>query len=210
MTYPAPPRCLIAAYSSRPDQKGGTLIAEDVLDLDEHHRRLCDPDAYRPTSCLHCGNCRIHAHDFRDRRLRADPSGASERIRRYLCPSCRAVWQVLPAFIARFLHRRWPIVQSSVVAAGGVSSTGHERHVSVPRRTVRRWLGRLRSSALVLTQALAGVGAAVDSVLTAVGVACSRGELVDALAAGGVLEGGRKLEQLAGWVHRMVPGIRLM
>ncbi len=210
MTHPAIPACLITPYSSKPLQKGGTLIAEDVVDLDEHRRRMSDPDAYRPARCFHCDSVRLHAHDFRDRRLRGDPGTAWETIRRYLCASCQGVWQVLPAVICRHLHRRWDVVQSSVTSSGAMAPEGRARRPAVPGETVRRWMGRLQLSALVLTQVLAGAGAAVADVVGQVGMDCTRGELVDALATAGVVQGPRKLEQLAGWIHRLVPGVRLM
>jgi len=47
---PPPPRYLEQCYPS--SQKGGTLVAEDVTDLETHARRLCTPDGYRPSrSC---------------------------------------------------------------------------------------------------------------------------------------------------------------
>ncbi|MBC8444945.1 MAG: hypothetical protein H8D77_02360 [Chloroflexi bacterium] len=210
MTHPALPACLITAYSSKPSQKGGTLIAEDVVDLADHRRRLWDPDAYRPSRCFHCDSDCLHAHDFRARLLRGDPLSVSELIRRYRCASCRGVWQVLPAVICRHLHRRWEVVQSAVAVEGAGASQGGERRRPVPRQTVIRWLGRLMMSALMLTQALAGAGAAVVDVIGRVGMDCTRGGLVDALAASGVVQGTRKLEQLAGWIHRLAPGVRLM
>lgn len=210
MTHPAIPACLNTPYTSKPSQKGGTLIAEDVVDLEEHRRRLWDPDAYRPAECFNCGSDLLHAHGFRERRL-VDEGGMSwEEIRRYLCASCHGVWQVLPAMICRHLHRPWEVVQSAVAAQGVVEPEGPERGPKLPGQTVGRWMGRLMMSALVLTQALVGAGAAVSDVIGRVGMDCTRGELVDALAAADVVQGPRKLEQLAGWIHRLVPGVRLM
>ena len=210
MTYPATPACLIRPYSSKPSQKGGTLIAADVVDLAEHQRRMWDPDVYRPRRCFSCDSDCLHAHDFRSRVLRGDSLSVSELIRRYRCVSCRGVWQVLPAVICRHLHRRWEVVQSAVAVEDGVSREGGEEKPLVPRQTVHRWLDRLMMSALILTQTLAGAGAAVADVIGRVGMDCTRGELVDALAASDVIQGPRKLEQLAGWIHRLAPGVRLM
>jgi len=210
MTHPAAPACLNRPYTSNPSRKGGTVIAEDVDDLEEHRRRLCDPDAYRPPSCFHCGSVRLHAHDFRDRKL-VGAGDAWERIRRYLCASCRGVWQILPAVICRHLHRTWDVVQSAAVAEGVIEAeAGTPSPPKIPRSTVHRWTGRLLAGALVLTQALAGAGAAVSEAIGRVGMDSTRGELVDGLTASGVLQGPRKLEGLAGWIHRVVPGVRLM
>lgn len=209
MSHPAVPSCLTIPDSAKPSQKGGTLIAEDVSTLDDHRRRLADPDGYRPERCGHCGQAHPHAHDFRERVLRADPETPVELIRRYLCTACGAVWRVLPAVIARHLHRRWAVVQSAAVAVGELASGGSERRVAVPGRTVRRWASRLRASAAQLTQLLATTGLAAAEVIGRTGSAGTRAELVDAFAVAGLVAAARQLEQVAGWIHRLVPGIRL-
>ena len=210
MPHPAPPACLTKPYSAKPSQKGGTLIAEGVVTLDDHRRRLLVPDDYRPERCGHCGACRLHAHDFRERVFLNDSETPCRRIRRYLCSGCRAVWQVLPALLARHLHRRWEVVQSAAVAAEELASTGTERRVQVPDRTTRRWRARLRAAAVLLSQLFATAGQEVAEVLGRVGVDCCRAELIDALVAADLVEPSQKLGQLAAWIHRLVPGIRLM
>ena len=61
LPHPQAPRYLERRYGS--SQKGGTLIAEDVRDLETHERRLCDPDGYRPRRCPRCGHDVLHVHD---------------------------------------------------------------------------------------------------------------------------------------------------
>lgn len=46
---PDPEICLVTSRVSR--FKGGTLIDEDVRDLEAHERGVCDPDHYRPKRC---------------------------------------------------------------------------------------------------------------------------------------------------------------
>jgi hypothetical protein len=210
MTLPAPPACLSKPYSANQNQKGGTLIAEDVLDRQDHRRRLADPDCYRPCSCMNCGGCRLHAHDFRERRLRGDPRSAVELVRRYQCVSCLAVWMVLPLFLARHLHRNWETVQSALVADGVLEGSGEESRVDVPATTRSRWRSRLCSSARLLTQVLAGIGAGIAEVLGRLSVDCSRLELLGELVRAGLLRAACRVAQLAGWIHRAVPGLRLM
>jgi hypothetical protein len=101
-------------------------------------------------------------------------------------------------------------VQSALVADGEVEATGSEWRVRRKPATLSRWRLRLRTSALALTQALSEAGAAVTVVLQAIGIDCSRVELIEALSRNGAIEPGRKLQQLAGWIHRVVPGLRLM
>ena len=203
---PAAPVCLTTPYAAKPGQKGWTLLKEGVRDLAEHRRLLSDPDGYRPDHCPRCGGL-VHAHDFRSRKLRDQLDSAEELIRRYLCP-CSAVWQVLPGFLARHLHRTWGAVQSALVAAGTLESTGSEWRVRRKLSTWKRWLERLDSSALVLTQAFAAADLA--SLLERVGAWCTRGELVQELVWAGKIEPSRQFEQLACWIHRLTPGLRLM
>jgi hypothetical protein len=210
MDFPASASCLIRPYCDKPHQKGGTLICEGVHDLSEHERRLADWDSYRPPRCLNCGQPRLDCHDFRTRLLRGDWAGAATQIRRYRCVECGAVWQVLPALLARCLHRRWTVVQSALVQEGELSSSGSERRVSIPGETVRRWVWRIRLSAQAVIQGLCAAGAQVGDVLQRLSTECSRCELVEALVESGLIRAAQKLEQLASWVHRVVPGLRLM
>ena len=208
---PEAPGCLSTPYSAKPGQRGGTLIDEEVTDLATHRRLVVDPDGYRPDSCPTCFfKGLVHAHDFRPRRLRAQPESPEEQIRRFRCPPCGAVWQVLPAVIARHLHRTWDVVQSAMVRSEGLDRIGNERRVRVGARTVRRWAGRLLLSALVLVQVLGESASFFEEVLADLGLACTRAQLVESLADGGLVEPERKLADVASWVHRLVPGVRLM
>ena len=203
MPTPAPPLCLTRPYAAKPDQRGGTLIAENVIDRAEHRRRLSDPDAYRPVRCLHCDHDRLHAHDFRERRLLGQ--GEFETFRRYLCVSCRAVWLVLAAFMARHLHRSWAYVEAATAEAVGKTCEA-EPAAPVPARTLRRWFGRLLSSARCVVQALVTSGVALGR---AAGAQC-RAELLAEMVREGLVSAGRPMAELAGWLHRVVPGLRLM
>jgi hypothetical protein len=210
VSSPAAPAYLTVTYASKRHQRGGTLIDEVVLDLETHRERVREPDGYRPERCPRCGRA-VHALDRRRRKLRDQPDCAEADIRRYRCRPCHAVWQVLPAVIARYLHRTWGAVQSALVAAGVVRASGGEWRVRRKAGTLSRWCRRLRSSALALTQALSDTGeAAVAEVVAAAGIDCSRLHFAEALSQSGLTEPGRKLEQLACWIHRVVPGLRLM
>ncbi len=208
MPIPAAPVCLTTTYAGKPEQKGGTLIAEAVGGLAEHCLLLTN-DGYRPEWCPLCHR-HLHILDQRGRKLRDQPDCAEVMICRYRCRPCRAVWQVLPGFLARHLHRTWGAVQSALVAAGALARTGSEWRVTHKPSTLRRWLGRLSSSALVLVHALAATGSDVEAVLRDLGVRCTRAELVAVLAQSGSVKKERKLEKLACRIHRLVPGLRLM
>lgn len=210
MLESALPAYLDTPYSAKPGQRGGTLIAEGVWDLEEHRVRVLTPDGYRPEECPQCFGFLV-GHGCRFRLLRDQPDSAFEEIRRYRCQPCRAVWQVVPAFLARCLQRTWAAVQSRLVGAGLLERTGSEWRVRSIPSTLRRWSARLAAAAVVLTQALAEVGSeAVSMAITTVGPWCSRGELVEGLAQTGLVESRQKLGELAAWIHRVTPGVRVM
>ena len=209
MPIPAAPAVLSTPYSTQPEQKGGTLIAESVCDVKEHHR-LLENGGYRPEGCPRCGRS-LHILGRRTRKLR-DLSGSTtqEVICRYRCRPCGAVWQVLPAFIARHLHRRWDTVQTAVATAHRPEPASSPPRVPRQSSTFRRWRGRLASSALVLMQALAAAGAAMGAVLKEVGAWCTRAEMVEVLARAGRVAKGCAYQDLACWIHRVAPGLRLI
>lgn len=201
---PAVAACLTTPYSAKPDQKGGTLIIDSVTTMAEHRELVCDSDVYRPEGCPRCGCVSVHAHDFRERVLVDQDRVTVERIRRYQCahPECGAVWRILPAVIARHLHRTWQAVQDATSAPSCSK---------LPASTLRRWLVRLQLVATQLIQLLAATAdPAVLGITDHLSISCSRAELVAALTGGGVLSRSARLEQLAAWVHRLQPGIRLM
>lgn len=197
---PQPPVCLRRSYASR-EIKGGTIIAEDVLDLAEHQKRLLNPDNYRPEECRNCGCEKTHAHCFRERTLReADPGQPPVivAIRVFFCRSCGAVFTILPAFIARHLWRAWQTVGSVV--------SGKAR---APKRTIARWLSRLQSDASQLVQVFtASVQGAVSDALLRLEPSV-RSVFVTALTP--FLGAGFSVfARLAAWIHRLAAGIRLM
>jgi hypothetical protein len=206
---PPPPASvsLSRSYKSR-NIKGGTVIAEDVLDLKTHLTRLLDPDSYRALipACLHCGGSRIHALCFRERILRpADLEEQASRvwIRLFCCAtkSCGAVFTVLPAFIARHLWRDWETVEES--------AAGRQRP---PTTTRRRWLARLRSAASDLVQVFTSLaqGTLDKKLLEDLARASTRWEVVRVLSGALALPSGKRFSTVAGWIHRLLRGIRLM
>ena len=194
---PQPAKYLEQPYAST--QKGGTLIAEDVTDLETHERRLCDPDGYRPSRCPRCGHPVLHVHDYRPRVLRADPGRVVVKVVRHRCvgADCGARWLTLPLLLARHLWRRWEVVEAT---------TRGRRPVDwppVPERTRRRWWARLRLAGRRLTQVLAASGSAtLEGVAQRLGLTATRLDVVLAL--------GLTLSSVAALVHRLAPGLRLM
>lgn len=197
LSPPQPAKYLKQAYAS--SRKGGTLIAEDVTDVETHERRLSDPDGYRPASCPRCGHGVLHVHDYRSRVLRADPQRVVLTVVRHRCmgPDCGARWLILPQLLARHLWRRWAVVEAS---------TQGQRPLDwppVPARTRRRWRALLRLPGRLLTQVLASSGAPpLEAVAQRLGLTATRLDVVSAL--------GVTLSRVAALVHRLAPGLRLM
>jgi Domain of unknown function (DUF6431) len=157
-----PEACLVRLRPST--QKGGTLIAEEVTDWATHDRRICNPDGYRPPCCPRCGERRLHVHDYRERQLRAASDTPVATIVRHACVACAAIWQILPAFIARHLWRTWDVVAHTVTEEAP-SATGPRRGLRIPARTARRWRARWQRPVQALTQILAASGAAAWAAL---------------------------------------------
>jgi hypothetical protein len=188
--------CLDRPSSSR----GGTLIAKEIEGLTAQQQALAEPDQVRPAGgCPTCGTGRLHVHSRRERTLAGHAEAPSILVLVFRCarPACRALWRVLPKFLARHLWRAWSTV--AVAVADEVERS------PVPRRTRQRWWARLRERAAVLVAVL---GASGDAVLVAratrLGSAAQRGEVLTAFG------GPCSLPMLAALIHELVPGVRVM
>ena len=202
---PHPEACLIRWRPST--QKGGTIIAEDVIELVAHEKRICDPDGYRPKICPRCGKWLFHVHDYRERILRAEAGKPVIKVVRHVCVACKAIWLVLPEFIARHLWRTWRVVAHTMMA-NEHSRPPCGQAPRVPARTVRRWRVRWQRAAQVLRQILAASGGAAWAELAArlaPDAICA--DLVDAYAA---THAGPPLAGLAALLYRLQPKVRLM
>jgi hypothetical protein len=202
--------CLVRLRPS--SQKGGTIVAEDVTDLATHERRLCDPDGYRPKFCPRCRETTLHVHDYRERVLRAERGRPVAIIVRHECVGCEAVWQILPAFIARHLWRTWRVVERTLTGATPTAAEDHARRwPAVPERTQRRWRARWLRPARFVAQVLATCGEAVWTALaTGLAQAAKCAELVAAYAGATVTAAGHLLAAVAALIYRLQPKVRLV
>jgi hypothetical protein len=189
--------CLDRPSSSR----GGTLIATEIEDLQAQQEVLAQPDRVRPHGgCPTCGTGRLHVHSRRERKLYGHVGVASVYVLVFRCAraGCRALWRVLPKFLARHLWRAWSTVADALEPNPSSSS-------SVPPKTRRRWRARLRERAAVLVAVLATRG---DDTLARRAASLGSGALRrEVLAAFGGLS---QLPMLAALVHRLVRGVRVM
>ena len=177
--------------------KGGTVIAADVGDREEHERRLASPDHYR-TVCRICGRA-MHAHATRQRTI---PDELPLEIRRYRCPDCGGVVTVLPGYVARHLHQKTETVEEAL-------SEAPEPSRRVAPRTSRRWRERARTAARAALQVLSAVRSpALLAVVAQVGLDGTRGALLDAFRP---LSGPRgPLAALTNLLNLALPGLRVM
>jgi len=208
---PEPESCLVASRVS--SFKGGTLIAEDVRDLDAHQRRICDPDGYRPDRCPRCGHDVLHVHCYPERHPRGEPGmPAVVRVAQYQCAQaeCSATWRILPMFLARHLWRVWKTVERvALPGGGGVPPPSVAPPVS--ERTRIRWHARLAAAARVLVVLFAASGGFVlEAVAAKVGLDASRAALVHVYAEQTDVPCGARLAAVAALTHRLERGIRLM
>ena len=115
---------------------------------------------------------------------------------------------MLPLFLARHLWHAWKTVERVVRPSAALPKATAP---PVPAETERRWRARLDSTARVLCALLAASGGvALTAVAMVVGLDATRGSLVDAFqqVVGGA--SGDRLSPLAGLLHRLERGIRLM
>ncbi len=198
--------CLVSHRLSSP-KGGGTLYAEEVTDLETHQQRLHALDGYRPSSCRCCGHGRLHIKDYRERK-RHNQTLAPLTVVRYVCPRCKATFQVLPQFVAPHLWHSWPVVEAHALPPAEPEGAPP---VSVPARTQRRWRARLLLPALLLVQVLATSGAfALEQLAAQVGLFATRAELVRAYQQTTRPPQSRCLSSLAALLHRLCPSVRLM
>lgn len=206
---PEPESCLVSSRVS--SFKGGTLIAEEVRDLEAHQRRICDPDGYRPAQCPRCGHDVLHVHCYPERHPRGEPGmPAVVRVAQYQCAeaTCGATWRILPRFLARHLWRVWKTVERVALPDGVPPPSAAP---PIPERTRSRWRSRLAAAARVLVVLLAASGGqALESVAAQVGLDARRAELVQGYAAQIDVPRGARLAAVAELAHRLERGIRLM
>jgi len=205
------------------------MIAEDVTDRDAHRRRLCSPDGYRLAACPRCGGNVLHVHDYIERvafgeplgvpRMSDAPESRSVIVIRYRCMTddCGATWRVLPAFLARHLWYSWRAVEATAIPGPSPPPTvaapaPSERPLRRPvQRTIARWCGRLATAARVLVQLFASVGTvALGAMAATLGLDATREELVIGYDATMHVAREQQLSALAGHIHRLARGLRLM
>lgn len=176
------------------------MIAGDVSDRDQHAERLVSPDGYRPEPCDRC-NRKMHAHGTRMRSVVDEPP---IEIRRYLCPGCGAVVQVLPGFLARNLWQEWPTVEAVLDGKAGPRPTR-----IVPPRTRRRWRARARTPASTVLHLLSSLRRpALLAIVAQVGHAATRLQLLHAFRPLATALGA--LASLTILVNLTLPGLRMM
>lgn len=187
-------------------RRGGTLIATDVVNMAMHTKRVCDADGYRPNRCPHCGHTRMHVHSYRERVLRADPETPTIRLVRYRCAHCRAIWRMLPMFVARFLWRRWLVVENATQDCVPPGC-----HPPVPVRTVQRWISRITAHAKPIIDVIMAYDDMLwNTIKIDLTEGCRRIDVIRAYTQRVKSISGSMLSDLAALLHGMAPGTRLI
>ena len=197
---PPPPACLVRPCPS--SQKGGTLVAADVHDPETHRARLAS-GAYRPDHCARCQHDVLHVHDYRCRLTQLVLGKEVIVIVRYRCTNeaCEARWQILPAFVARWLWFNWSLVEEATIEAPLEEAEAPTRRPAA--RTRRRWRSRLASSARAVVIAITASGAeALVAITRGLGIDPRRIDLVTAIE--------QPLSAIASLIHHIAPGLRLV
>ena len=177
---------------------GGTLIADEIVTLEQHYAALATPDLIRVKACAACDWPVVHVHDRRTRKLDGLGSATIDiLIFRCARPGCRVVWRVLPAFLARHLWRTWERVGAALGSGGGKRSR-------TPTRTRRRWLGRLREPARTMVVVLGRLGPQRPPSVAELSLGATRRKVIEAFG------GFARLAELAALIDRLVPGVRVM
>lgn len=152
---------------------------------------------------MRCEHPGLHVHDYRSRVTQVVPAREAIRVVRYCCTNeaCEARWQVLPAFVARWLWFNWPLVEEACLDEPRERAARPTRRPAP--RTARRWRSRLASSARAIVVALAAsTEDALGGVLRELGLDPSRIDLVDAIT--------KPLSAVAALIHHVAPGHRLV
>ncbi len=209
LPLPEPESCLVYSRASR--YKGGSLVREEVHDLESHQRRVSSPDGYRPSACPRCGHTILHVHSYRERKPRREVGVPAEiRIVQYLCArkDCGAIWRVLPMFLARHLWWAWKAVEHAVLPTKPQNSKDAS---AIPEQTRRRWRARIASSARILVALLAARGDSdVQRFARSMSADTTRAALVEAFADSLQVADGERLASVAALSHRLERGVRLM
>jgi hypothetical protein len=130
---------------------------------------------------------------------------------RHECVGCDAIWQILPAFIARHLWRSWRVVERVLTVSGPTAQAETRRWPAVPERTRRRWRARWFRPAQYLVQVLATCGEPAWSALVGTLTAkATCAELVGAYADAQATVAGQRLAAVAALVYRLQPKVRLV
>lgn len=128
-----------------------TLILADISSLCQHIETLSsDPERYRPEHCIHCSGRTLWHHGYYYRQ--PDRPRSSEKvisdvpIPRFQCAACRTTCSVLPECIPPRRWYLWAIQQRCLLMhLLGQSVRRVAQSIHIPRRTLSRWINRLKA-----------------------------------------------------------------
>lgn len=136
------------------------IIISGVGHLRQHIMTLQrSPEDYRPQRCPPCGMSGLHNHGFYIRKAnRRSVEFETEEmivIPRFRCPHCCVTCSSLPEVIPPRRHYLWCWQQRVLLQwLGGMSLNAIAKQLKPSRKTIKRWLDRLKSQFMLDTSAL--------------------------------------------------------
>jgi len=149
----------------------------------------------------------MHSHGTAERRPRRE---LPLEIRRYTCPLCGGVVQVLPGFVARNYWWPWKAIEATCEPPESAPALVPEATtVPVPARTERRWTSRLREQVARVLHVLSASGRPeLRAVAAEVGLGAKRRDLLRAFRPLALRLGA--FASLAFLINLLEPGLRMM
>ncbi len=144
----------------------------------------------------------MHSHGTTERRPKHE---LPLLIRRYTCPACGGVVQVLPGFLARNYWWPWEAIEATCEPPLAPAPTV----TTVPERTERRWMSRLREQVARVLHVLNASGRPeLQEVVAEVGLGATRRDLLRAFRPLALRLGA--FASLAFLINLLEPGLRMM
>jgi transposase-like protein len=128
-----------------------TIILTGIQSIKQHLSCLkFNINQYRPAQCPHCGKAGLwcHGHYYRkpDRSNPSDRSLNPLPIPRFMCRYCRGSCSTLPECLSPHRWYLWQVQQLALVLAlNGFSLKASSRFTRISRRTLGRWVERLKA-----------------------------------------------------------------
>jgi len=129
-------------------------IVAGILSLMQHQIDKEEQESCRLEYCLCCGKAKPHFHGAYPRKTYRSGNNDSSLnpvyIQRYYCPACQKTCSVLPECIPPHRWYLWELQQIALsLLLAGKSLRAVAQEIMPSRRTIGRWINRLKEQFLV-------------------------------------------------------------